>query len=79
LTPGADPTTALLKFADDQGFGDNRLFSLSLGISNDNLNMLMQSNALITTKILGQGQGPIAVEMIEDGTKLGNWVLLQNW
>jgi len=31
LTPGADPAQTLLTFADEQGYGANRFFSLSLG------------------------------------------------
>ncbi|VVC38387.1 Dynein heavy chain, domain-2,Dynein heavy chain domain,Dynein heavy chain, P-loop containing D4 domain,P- [Cinara cedri] len=38
----------------------------------------MGFGARLTALSLGQGQGPIASQLIEDGKNSGNWVLLQN-
>ena len=32
----------------------------------------------IQTVSLGQGQGPIAAKCLEEGARIGTWVLLQN-
>ncbi|KAG4091689.1 dynein heavy chain and region D6 of dynein motor-domain-containing protein [Neocallimastix lanati (nom. inval.)] len=56
LSPGVDPMSSLLRFAETKGITGQKLTSISLG----------------------QGQGPIASQMIKTGAKNGSWVVLQN-
>lgn len=55
LSPGVDPTNALLQLAE-----------------------MCKMSAKFYTLSLGQGQAPIATEMIKDGAKKGFWIFLAN-
>eukprot|EP00762_Andalucia_godoyi_P001076 ANDGO_01965.mRNA.1 Dynein-1-beta heavy chain len=56
LSPGADPTSTLLRFAKEKMNYGERTHIISLG----------------------QGQGPNAMKLIQQGRRSGDWVVLQN-
>ncbi|KAF2360955.1 Dynein heavy chain AAA module D4 [Trinorchestia longiramus] len=74
LTPGADPTSLILKFAEDQV---TNLFGIINNFYDQNKDQGMGGDRLQSVS-LGQGQGPFAARLFEEGVRLGTWVLLQN-
>lgn len=80
LTPGSDPMGTLLKFADDQVRKKTVLFEKVSCVLHQFTWFCVQGfgASRLFSLSLGQGQGPIAVKLIEEGVRSGTWVVLQN-